>query len=348
MKGRVILLDHWQGRPAAALLVDGRLEDFLVDPPEDAGLQPGAICRGIVDRQMKGQGGVFLRLPDGQKGFLRQAGGLSPGQSLIVQVTGWAEPGKAVPVGTRLLFKSRLAIVTPGAPGLNVSRAIHDADVREALTAMAETAMSGAPEDFGLVLRTAAARAEETEIVEDIAAMRGLAEAVIADTTGGPELLVEGAGAWDIAWRDWSDPPADEVDDAVGAFVRFGVEEQIEDVLLPTAVLLGSGSLHVEPTRALVAVDVNTGGDTSPAAGLKANIAAARELPRLLRLKGLGGQIIVDFAPMPKKDRSALEQVLRAAFRAEGGETSLAGWTPLGNFELQRKRERLPLVSGLA
>jgi Rne/Rng family ribonuclease len=102
--------------------------------------------------------------------------------------------------------------------------------------------------------------------------------------------------------------------------------------------------MHVEPTRALTAVDVNTGGDTSPAAGLKANIAAARELPRQLRLRGLGGQIVVDFAPMSKKDRGTLEQVLRAGFRAEGGETVLAGWTTLGLFEIQRRRDRLPLA----
>ena len=77
---------------------------------------------------------------------------------------------------------------------------------------------------------------------------------------------------------------------------------------------------------------------------MKANIAAARDLPRQLRLRGLGGQVIVDFAPMPKRDRAAVEQQLRAAFKGEASETSLAGWTPLGNYELQRKRDRLPLT----
>ncbi len=98
----------------------------------------------------------------------------------------------------------------------------------------------------------------------------------------------------------------------------------------------------IEPTRALVAVDVNTGPDTSPAAGLKANIAAARDLPRQLRLRGLGGQVVIDFAPMPKRDRHILDQVLKAAFKAEG-ETNLAGWTTLGLYELTRKRDRLAL-----
>jgi Rne/Rng family ribonuclease len=101
--------------------------------------------------------------------------------------------------------------------------------------------------------------------------------------------------------------------------------------------------MMVEPTRALVAVDVNSGADTSPAAGLKANIAAARDLPRQLRLRGLGGQVVVDFVPMPKKDRSALEQALRAALKGEAAETSLVGWTQLGLFELVRKRDRHPL-----
>jgi Rne/Rng family ribonuclease len=101
--------------------------------------------------------------------------------------------------------------------------------------------------------------------------------------------------------------------------------------------------MFVEPTRALVAVDVNTGGDTSPSAALKANLAAARTLPKALRLRGLGGQIVMDVAPMPKKDRRAFEDALRAAFRADAIETALVGWTPLGHYELQRKRERRPV-----
>ncbi|HMP87981.1 MAG TPA: ribonuclease E/G, partial [Lacibacter sp.] len=56
----------------------------------------------------------------------------------------------------------------------------------------------------------------------------------------------------------------------------------------------------------------------------KASIAAAPDLPRQLRLRGLGGQITVDFAPVPKKDRGTLEQVLRAAFKGEAAETILA------------------------
>ena len=105
--------------------------------------------------------------------------------------------------------------------------------------------------------------------------------------------------------------------------------------------------MMVEPTRALVAVDVNTGNDTSPAASLKVNIAAARALPRQLRLRGLGGQVVIDFAPMPKKERAILDQVIRAAFKSEA-EVNLAGWTTLGLYEMTRKRDRLALADVLA
>lgn len=340
MKGRVVHLGRLGDQAAAALVVDGVLEDLLVDPADDAPLT-GAIYRAVADRPMKGLGGMFVKLPESQ-GFLRHTAGVAPGQRLIVQVTGPAEDGKAVPVTTRLLFKSRHAIVTPGAPGLNISRRIHDEPLRAELAALAAAAMDGAPADIGLILRSACLHADAEEIAEDIAAMRDMAQAVVADLTGGPELLVEGAGAHETAWRDWADPPPDEVTE--DAFDSHGVTDLIAALRSPRVDLPGGGHMLVEPTRALVAVDVNTGPDTSPAAGLKASIAAARDLPRQLRLRGLGGQVVIDFAPFSKKDRGTLDQVLKAAFRGEG-EATLAGWTALGLYELTRRRDRLPLAT---
>ena len=343
MIGRVVVLDDLGGQAAAALVVDGQLEELLIDPSDDTPL-PGAIYRAVADRPMKGQGGMFVKLPGGS-GFLRQTDGIAPGQRIIVQVTGPAEGGKALPVTSRLLFKSRLAIVTPGAPGLNISRRIKDEAVRAELEAVAVEAMAGADESLGLILRSVAERAEADEVAGDVAAMRALAEAVLRDLDGGPELLVEGAGAHETAWRDWADPEPDEVIEA--GFEAQGVHEMIATLREAKVALVGGGNMLIEPTRALVAVDVNTGPDTSPAAALKVNIAAARDLPRQLRLRGLGGQIVVDFAPMPKKERAILDQVIRAAFKAEAAETNLAGWTTLGLFELTRKRDRLPITEVL-
>jgi len=341
MKGRQIILDHIDDREAAALMVDGRLEDLLID--SDAP-RPGAIYRAIAQRPMKGQGGLFLDTPDGTA-YLRQIKGIAPGQALLVQVTGYAEPGKAIPVTAKLLFKSRYAIVTPEAPGVNLSRRIRDDEERIRILAAAGTEAAEA-RAHGIILRSACEGAEADEIAEDVDAMLALADAVLADAEGAAEKLTEGDGPHLLAWRDWSEPAA--VETEPGGFDRCGVLDAVGALKSPRVPLSGGAFLFVEPTRALVAVDVNTGADTSLAAGLKANIATARELPRQLRLRGLGGQIALDLAPMPKKDRRTFESALRAAFRADTEDTTLAGWTPLGHYELQRKRGRVALSEALA
>lgn len=341
MKGRSIILDHWQGREAAVLIVDGRLEDLKIDAD---GPRPGHIYRAVADRPVKGQGGMFLRTPDGNA-FLRQIKGLAPGDTLLVQVTGHAEPGKAIPVTTRLLFKSRYAIVTPGAPGINVSRRIRDDDMRDAVLEAAHEALAETPlpDGAGLILRSFCDGADAEDIAEDVAAMAALAAQVLADRDGDAELLVEGDSPHGLAWRDWVDPA--DLDSAEGAFDRHEVGDMIAAILAPRVALPGGASMMIEPTTALVAIDINTGGDTSPAGGLKANIAAFRELPRQLRLRGLGGQIVVDPAPSPKKERRQLETVLRAGFKKDETETVVAGWTNLGLLEIQRKRDRKPLAN---
>lgn len=340
MKGSVIVLGAIGGRELAARMLDGQLDDLALSPP---GLGPGAILRGVVGRPVKGLGGVFVDLPDGVRGFLRQPKGLAPGQRVLVQIAGLAEAGKALPLSLRLMFKSRHAIITPDAPGCNISRQIDDDALRAELEGVAAQVMEGADPAMGLILRSACAEVDAQAVAEDAQQMRALAEAILADTAGPPELLLDAPGPHEMAWRDW--PTPDIMDDAADALDQHGVLAQIDGLLRSEVALPGGAGMVIEPTRALVAVDVNTGSDTSPAAGLKACLAAARELPRQLRLRGLGGQVVVDFAPCPKKDRHVLEQALRKAFRSEGASAiTLAGWTPLGNFELQRRRDRMPLA----
>lgn len=341
MKGARIILGELAGREAAARMRNGQLDDLLMAPAPNSPPAPGAIFRATADRPVKGQGGMIMRLPDGETALFRGAQGIKPGTTTLVQVTSFAEPQKAVPVTDRLIFKGRAVIVTPGAKGLNVSRQIRDDDMRETL--LEALHRSRAPEaDHGVILRTGAVGLDPDAIAEEADSLLDLADAVMADTSGPPELLVDAPGPHDLAWRDW--PHGDET---VEGFAEHGVLDALAALDL-AEVRLAQESIFIEPTRALVAVDVNTGGDFSPAAGLKANLAMARELPRQLRLRGLGGQITLDLAPMPKKDRKQFEVALRQAFKADSVETSLVGWTPLGHFELQRKRERQPLPKGLA
>lgn len=339
MKGSVLALGENAGRALAALMVDGRLEALAL---EAEGFGPGAILRGRVGRPMKGMGGVFVELPEGVTGFLRQPKGLAPGQSLLVQVNGVPEPGKALPLSLRLVVKGRHAILTPDAPGLNVSRQIRDAETRAALETLAREGMAGADPALGLILRSAAGDADPEVVGSELVELRALAEAILADTKGPPEMLLDAPEPAETAWRDW--PAPDQVMEGPDALEASGALDAIEALLSPQVALGGGASMVVEPTRALVAVDVNTGTDTSPAAGLKANIAAIRELPRQLELRGLGGQVVMDMAPYPKRERHILDQALAKAFRHQSQAVTLAGWTPLGNYELTRKRDGVALA----
>ena len=371
MKGRVIALDVPNGKgAAAALMVDGRLEDLVVDPPAEVDLpMAGDVLTATITRKLPNGKGAFAELAHGQSGFLRDAKGTAQGETRLVQVTSLPEPGKAIAVSPRVLFKGLHLILTPGAPGTNVSRQIKDPDERARLEAGAAAAMAlEGLEDTGVILRTSAVEAEGDALQSELRALA----AMLAD---GREALADGrswsshGGSALAYWRrEWLVPLADQIvckkdvaqallaetagDEAFAArlvvepapFEAAGVLDEIAGLDV-SEVSLASGSMVIEPTRALVAVDVNTGQDFSPAAGLKTNIAAIHELPRQLRLRGLGGQVVVDFAPMPKKERRSFEASIRAAFRRDPIETSLVGWTEMGLYELQRKRERWPLTS---
>ena len=338
MKGRAILHGTLAGQRAAALMVDGRIEDLFLDPP--AGIpRPGAIYRAKAGRPVKGLGGVFVELGAAGRGFLRSARPPAPGRSCLVQVSAHAEPGKAPPVSDRLRLKGRLAILTPGAAGANLSRGLRGHEVRARLTALAGRAAEALPEACGLILRSAAGAAEEDEIEAEIRVL-GEHLAALGTEHAAPILLLDGPDAAERARREWGAPgTADEPD---AAFDAHGVIEALAALAGPVP-LPGGAMMTVEATRALVAVDVNTGADTSPAAGLKANLAAIQALPRHLRLAGLGGQIVIDPAPMPKPARDTLEQALKTAFRADAVDTQPLGWTALGHYELRRKRARWPV-----
>lgn len=369
----MILLDvEGASRGLAALLVDGRLEDLLLDPrPGDTTPVPGEIHWAKMDRRVPKIGGAFVRLASGHQGFLREAKGLRDGAAVTVQVLAHAEPGKATPVTRKILYKERCVIHTPEAPGLNLSRRIRDRTLRDRVTVVATEAVEAAAAlSGGFIIRSAAAEASAAEIGRDIRRCLDRRRQAEAIATGTSPAIAERVPtpAFTEAAREWTgtrcdlrvicsakarETAAELLASLPGELVEtstegdlldaFGIWEEIDRLRDARAPLGTQAWMTIEPTTALVAVDINTGGDFSAAAGLSANLAAARELPRQLRLRGLGGQITVDMAPMTRRDRPKVEQALRTAFRTDPIETTLAGWTPLGHFELQRKRERRPL-----
>lgn len=336
MKGRLIAAEVFLGRPAAALFVDGRLEDFIVDAPP-GGPAPGAVFVARGGRPLKGLGAQMVELGEGRRAFLRGPGQIAQGKLGLVQITAFGEGAKAPMATTRIGLRGIHAVLTPGAPGINVSRNIRDAGRIAALKALG-AGLKGLPEDTGLILRSAAAEADDAEIAADLQSLAAaLARARAALAAGTPGEVLPPPDPLSALRADWPGPAT--IDDAPGAFLRAGLDEALRALTAPAE---APGALFVEPTRALVAVDVNTGGDTSPAAGLKANLAAMAELPRRLRILGLGGQVVVDPAPCPKPDRKRITEALTRALKRDPVRTDIAGWTPLGHLELSRQRARYP------
>ena len=113
MKGRVIALELADGDQAqAALIVDGRLEDLLIDA-DPALPRLGQVFAAVVDRTVPNMPAAFARLPGGQMAYVRDARKIRAGDRIIIQITGYPDPGKAYPATTECLLKSRTAILTP-------------------------------------------------------------------------------------------------------------------------------------------------------------------------------------------------------------------------------------------
>jgi len=381
--------------PEMAALVEDRVVDWVFGPTR--GPVPEAVYKAKVDRTLPSAGAAFVSLGDGQRGYLRDAKGLAPGDVVLVEVTAIPEPGKAAPVTRRVLYRQRYTIHTPGAPGINVARGIDDPAERARLTRVVEGRVAAMedwlarmedmrdPDDVarvrrvlealrsgGTILRTAARGQSSDRIGRDLelaVAARLAAEDELVDPDARLGAVAMAPLPREYGLREWGDradrvvvgpgdfdtlplieahrmsPFAERIEKVKDdPFDHYGIWDEIERLKSPRVDLPSGGWMAIESTRAMVTVDVNTAGEFSGGAALTANLEAARELPRQLRLRGHGGQVVVDFAPLPKKDRRRIEDALKTSFRRDPVETTLAGWTPLGNFELQRKRERRPLA----
>ncbi len=344
MKGTVVALDQVGGRQAAAWVIDGQLEDLLWDPIANEGPAPGTICRAVVTRPLPGQGACIVKLPGQAAGYARGLKDVSGGDAVLVQVQGYPQAGKSTPVGTRLSIAGRFAVALPGKDGVFVSRRIEDADRALELKIAGEEVLSSSGIQCGLVMRSAGQSASLEDIAKEATRLVEECGAVLSQRSGRePAVVREADGSHRTALREWMDQGECLLDDSEGAFVRHDIPELFAPYRWDRAELPGGGTAMIEQTSAFVAVDVNTGADASSGAGTRANVELARCLPRHLRLRGIGGQVVIDFAPMPKRSRRHVENELAGVLSADRIPTTIVGWTGLGHLELHRRQERRPI-----
>jgi ribonuclease G len=129
------------------------------------------------------------------------------------------------------------------------------------------------------------------------------------------------------------------------------LDAAIEAALPARLALPGGGAVHIQPTRAAVMIDVDTGtplSGSAEAGGLAANLNAARLIARELRLRSIGGGIVVDFVGLEgRRARNRVRETMESALQADPARPEVLGWTRLGHLELVRPRRGRPLAEAL-
>lgn len=378
MGRRVVIVTADFGELWIALLEGGVVVDLSIRPASGPRLL-GTIAKGRITRLAPGVRAAFVQIGTGRDVFTllppgtTEERGLREGAEVLVQITREAQGNK----GHRGTFDVTLPgwalVLAPGQGYRGVSRRMPD-DERDRLRALLDEI---APEGFGLIARTAAIGAGREELEAELAALlaRWRAIEAAAVESRAPALLYREESAAAVFVRDRLADGLDEiiVDTAVApalvpaleAFgnvvppVRvidpprpmldtWGLERALDAALAPEVPLPGGGRLVIQSTEALVAVDVNSGRDTGACdledTALRTDLSAAAEIARQVRLRDLGGLVVVDFIDVERPDsRARINDALAAAF---AGERVKSRVLPLSDFcvaQITRQRRRLPL-----
>lgn len=382
-----IIASRADGELRVALREHGRLMEVLFDSGAEPGTV-GDIVLGRVTAVLKGMEACFVDIGAEKAGFLSLAarGGdenvslvrdaPTEGAVVLVQVTKAAQAGKGCGLTRAISIAGRFLVLTPGQPRIAVSRRIEDEGLRARLEEMLGPI---AGPDEGFIVRTAAADATAEALAADAESLRARWDA-IQDSMGNvdvPACLHGGGSVLTAALRDRAhdgirriivDTRADE-DDARAFFAMYlpalaarverwqgvesvfealGVEDDIAEALEPVVALPCGGSLIIEETHALAAVDVNTGrntGRSGHADTVRAtNLEAADEIARQLRLRNLGGLTVVDFVHMDDPaHRQEVYDALMGALVDDPAFIRATGFSELGLIELARRRGAGPL-----
>ena len=355
---KTILIRHAAGVREIALMEGKRLLAFVRDA--GGGIVPEQIYLGRVDRVMKGMEAAFVRLGGDAAGFLPFSeckGRPRSGDLLIVQVKKPPVGEKAAYLTADIALAGRFTLLTPETARFSVSKKITDEETRGRLSALAARV---APAGMGLVMRTESAEAGEEAISDDVRALRDAWEDVMQKRSqaSGPCLLKGREDALLRLLRDehgkideiLTDQPEEisglgvPVHSAPAPFDLFNVPGKLEKSLARKVWLDCGGCLVIDDTEAMTVIDVNSGKFTGNKTGaentfLKLNLEAAKEIALLLRLRNIGGIVIIDFVDMQSEEsRAAVRQALEEALRDDPVKAVVHGFTSLGLVEMTRKK----------
>ncbi|WP_118129536.1 ribonuclease E [Pseudomonas abyssi] len=299
---------------------------------------------------------------------------LKEGQEVIVQVDKEERGNKGAALTTFISLAGRYLVLMPNNPRAGgISRRIEGEErneLREALNSL------NVPADMGMIVRTAGLGRSAEELQWDLDYLLQLWEAIkgASEERKAPFLIYQESNVIIRAIRDYLRQDIGEVlidseevkeealsfisqvmpqyaskvklyEDSVPLFNRFQIESQIETAFEREVKLPSGGSIVIDHTEALVSIDINSaratkGGDIEETA-LQTNLEAAEEIARQLRLRDIGGLIVIDFIDMtPAKNQRAVEERVRESLEADRARVQVGRISRFGLLEMSRQRLR--------
>lgn len=294
---------------------------------------------------------------------------VKPGQDIIVQVLKDSIGLKNPRVTTNISLPGKYVVLMPDYDHVGISHRIEDEKKRMELINIAKRVK---PDNVGIIIRTAAQYVGEEEFENDIVDLCKLYEDILnkCKFADSPELIYEEENFIIKYIRDLSSLMVDEIvvnditeykkifdyikKEGLNIRVKYedgdlvglcGIEKQVERLLSKKVWLKSGGFIIIDKTEALTVIDVNTGKYTGKSSLqetiLKTNIEAAKEIALQLRLRDIGGIIVVDFIDMDSdNDRQKLLKVFEESLKSDRSKCSVLGFTHLGLVEMTRKRVR--------
>ena len=324
---------------------DGVLTEYI---EREAGQQCGDILGGTVERIMPGINGAFVNIGRKTAGFLPLkensktfAGGtLKSGMKIPVQIRKEETGGKGAFLTRDLALAGQTILLMPMNRYIGVSSRIADEEER---TRMRETGKEIAGERTGIVMREAALKAEKEQIAAE-------AEALAQRWAGVEEKIRNGFANGTVLYHQdpisqmKADYESRGVTKTIGAeTMPADLQRQLREAGERTVRIRNGGNIVIDRCEAMTVIDVNSGSARADgsieSAYLETNLAACEAIAAQIRLRNLGGIILIDFIDMATDgDRDKVEKKLKEALAADRRKTVVHGWTKLGIMEMTRKR----------
>ncbi len=299
---------------------------------------------------------------------------LRRGQELIVQVEKGERDMKGAALTSYLSLPGRYMVLMPGSDSVGVSRKVEAEGERKKLKEMA--AELDIPPGIGYIIRTEALGKKQAELAKDFNYLVKLNDSIreAAAKVKGAALIYQESDLIIRTIRDYFTSEIDEVlvdsqevyeqakaffkevmprmvsrvklhQEKRPIFSRYQLEEQIDQIYEKKVLLKSGGSLIIEPAEALVSIDVNSGKSTGEKGvedtAFKTNMEAAEEAARQLRLRDLGGLIVIDFIDMrDRKHNADVEKTLKHALKSDKARVTVGKISQFGLLEMSRQRIR--------